>query len=145
MNLHDLIIETEKLGITVLFTKLNCKGRYLKTKNLKFICLNNNLNEIESINVLLHERNHFLNNDFENPLTTTPTYLYRIENRTEKERIINFINLINNEHPIDDNFNYIQFMKNAFIPDKFECFVKETAHKIYNENKKNKIMAPCQL
>lgn len=140
MNLHDLIIETEKLGITVLFTKLNCNGRFLKTKNLKIICLDNTLSEIENINILLHERKHFLNNDFENPLSHIPTYHYRIESRTEKERIIDFINLINNEHPIDDNFNYIQFMKNAFIPEKFEYFVKETAEKIYNENKKNRII-----
>lgn len=140
MNLHDLIIETEKLGLTVLFTKLNCKGRHFEIDNLKIICLDNTLSEIESINVLLHERSHFLNNDFENPLASTPTYLYRIENRTEKERIIDFFNLINNEHPIDKSFNYIQFMKNAFIPEKFELFVKETAEKIYNENKKNRII-----
>lgn len=46
------------------------------------------------------------------------------------------MSLVNNEYPIDDSFNYQDYLKNADIPSKYENYVKEIATQFYNENKK---------
>ena len=51
------------------------------------------------------------------------------------------MSLVNNEYPIDDSFNYQDYLKNADIPSKYENYVKEIATQFYNENKKNNTMA----
>ena len=50
------------------------------------------------------------------------------------------MSLVNSEYPIDDSFNYQDYMKNADIPSKYENYVKEIATQFYNENKKNNII-----
>ena len=47
------------------------------------------------------------------------------------------MSLVNSEYPIDDSFNYQDYIKNADIPPKYENYVKEIATQFYNENKKN--------
>ena len=49
------------------------------------------------------------------------------------------MSLVNNEYPIDDSFNYQDYLKNADIPSKYENYVKEIATQFYNENKKNRV------
>ena len=46
------------------------------------------------------------------------------------------MNLMNTEYPIDESFNYVDYMKNAFVPNKFESIVKEEAKKLFKANKK---------
>lgn len=136
-NLNSLIKETEKLGITVLKAELpESKGRHLEYEDLKIIYLDKNLDEIQAINVLLHERSHFLSNDLESSLSHISTYSHRIESRAEKDRIIDFLSLINQEYPIDESFNYLKHMEIAKIEPRFEQFVKKSAKRIYKQNKK---------
>lgn len=133
--LERLITETKELGIIILYTDLpESKGRHLCINNLKVIYLDRNLDDTEAINVLLHERSHFINDDCNNSLSQIPTYSHRIEHQAEKDRIIDFMNLINTEYPIDENFNYLDYMKNAHIPTKYENFVRELATELYHEN-----------
>ncbi|WP_430625484.1 ImmA/IrrE family metallo-endopeptidase [Streptococcus suis] len=133
--LERLITETKELGIIILYTDLpESKGRHLCVSNLKIIYLDKNLDDTEAFNVLLHERSHFINDDYNNSLSQIPTYSHRIEHQAEKDRIIDFMNLINTEYPIDENFNYLDYMENAHIPTKYENFVKELATQLYHEN-----------
>ncbi|MDG3136902.1 ImmA/IrrE family metallo-endopeptidase [Streptococcus suis] len=135
MMLERLITETKELGIIILYTDLpESKGRHLCVSNLKIIYLDKNLDDTEAFNVLLHERSHFINDDYNNSLSQIPTYSHRIEHQAEKDRIIDFMNLINTEYPIDENFNYLDYMENAHIPTKYENFVKELATQLYHEN-----------
>lgn len=64
----------------------------------------------------------------------------RIETRAEKGRILDFMSLVNSEYPIDEHFNYQDYLKNAEIPASYENYVKEIATNFYNENKKNNII-----
>lgn len=139
MKLSEIIKDIEQHGIIILFTSLpDSKGRHYEINGQKYIFVDNELSEIELINVLLHEKAHCLKDDINNTLCFVETYNYRIENETEKNRIIDFLNLINQEYPIDESFNYIEYMKKAFIPDKHENFVKETVRNLYFKNiKKN--------
>ena len=50
------------------------------------------------------------------------------------------MSLVNSEYPIDDSFNYQDYMKNAAISSEYENYVKEIATQFYNENKKNNII-----
>ena len=93
--------------------------------------------EIEKINVLLHEKHHLINDDCNNSLSQIDTFKEHIENNSEKGRILDFMSLVNSEYPIDDSFNYQDYLKNADIPSKYENYVKEIATQFYNENKKN--------
>lgn len=141
MDLRELIKETEKLGINIIFTSLpNCKGRHQVLAGIPIIFLDKDLNEIEAINVLLHERSHYLNNDTDNYLVHVPTASHRIEYRSEKERIIEFMSLVNEEYPIDESFNYLDYMKNSHISSRYENLVRETATEFYKENKRKKII-----
>ena len=92
---------------------------------------------IEKINVLLHEKHHLINDDCNNSLSQIDTFKEHIENNSEKGRILDFMSLVNSEYPIDDSFNYQDYLKNADIPSKYENYVKEIATQFYNENKKN--------
>ncbi|WP_449456307.1 ImmA/IrrE family metallo-endopeptidase [Streptococcus suis] len=133
--LERLITETKELGIIIPYTDLpESKGRHLCVNNLKIIYLDRNLDEVKAINVLLHERSHFINDDCNNNLSQVPTYSHRIEYQAEKDRIIDFMNLINTEYPIDEDFNYLEYMKNAHIPTKYENFVRELATELYQKN-----------
>lgn len=135
MELSKIIRDIKKQGIIILFTSLpNSKGRHDEFNGQKYIFVDNELSEVELINVLLHEKAHCLKDDINNTLSFVETYNHRIENETEKNRIIDFLNLINQEYPIDESFNYIEYMKKAFIPDKYENFVKETVKKLYLQN-----------
>ena len=135
MELIDLIKETEALGILVLFTNLaTSKGRHSQINGQKIIFLDQKLDDIEAINILLHERQHCLSDDIHNTLAISPSYSHRIENITEKNRILDFFNLINTEYPIDESFNYLSYMKSAHVPNQYENFIKELAQKTYNKN-----------
>lgn len=46
------------------------------------------------------------------------------------------MSLVNSEYPIDEHFNYQDYLKNADIPTNYENYVKEIATNFYNENKK---------
>ena len=46
------------------------------------------------------------------------------------------MSLVNSEYPIDEHFNYQDYLKNAEIPASYENYVKEIATNFYNENKK---------
>ncbi len=46
------------------------------------------------------------------------------------------MSLINSEYPIDESFNYQNYISNAEIPAKYENYVKEIAKHFYNDNKK---------
>ena len=48
--------------------------------------------------------------------------------------------LVNSKYPIDEHFNYQDYLKNAEIPASYENYVKEIATQFYNENKKNNII-----
>lgn len=139
MDLATIITETKKLGITILFSSIpSLKGRYDNTLGIPCIYVDNNLSNTEKINVILHERKHFLRKDLNNSLSYVPSYKYRIENEVEKDRILDFMNLINQEYPIDETFNYVEYMKNACISSQYENYVKEIAHYFYLKNKESK-------
>ncbi|HEO6916922.1 TPA: ImmA/IrrE family metallo-endopeptidase, partial [Streptococcus agalactiae] len=55
-------------------------------------------------------------------------------NQAEKDRILDFMNLINEEYPIDESFNYINYMKNACVPEKYETYIKNLAKEFYLRN-----------
>ncbi|MGV3007190.1 ImmA/IrrE family metallo-endopeptidase [Streptococcus pluranimalium] len=137
MDLATIIKETEKLGVTILFTIIPIlKGRYDNTLGYPCIYIDKDLTDTEKINVILHERVHFLKEDQNNILTYTSSYAHRIENEAEKDRILDFMSLVNQEYPIDQSFNYIEYMKNAFIPNKYENYVKQIAKEIYLKNQR---------
>lgn len=137
MNLNKVIKEIEQLNCKVITLKnLNSKGRYILVNNQHFMFLRSDTTDIEKINILLHEKHHLLNDDSHNSLSHIDTFSQRIENRAEKGRILDFMSLVNSEYPIDDSFNYQDYMKNADIPSKYENYVKEIATQFYNENKK---------
>ncbi|MDQ8759073.1 ImmA/IrrE family metallo-endopeptidase [Streptococcus ruminantium] len=135
LNLQNTIKETEKLGLTVLFCQLpHSKGRFDNTLGFPCIYVHKNLTDNEKIQIILHERAHYLNGDHNNSLSTIPTYSHRIEHEAEKDRIIDFLNLVNTEYPVDENFNYLDYMQKAYIPTKYEHFVRELATELYHEN-----------
>lgn len=137
MNLNKVIKEIEHLNCKVIILKdLSTKGRYVLAKNKHFIFLRADTSEIEKINVLLHEKHHLINDDCNNSLSQIDTFKEHIENTSEKGRILDFMSLVNSEYPIDDSFNYQNYLKNADIPSKYESYVKEIATHFYNENKK---------
>lgn len=139
MDLATIIKETEHLGITILFCSIpTTKGRYDTTLGKPCIYVDKNLADTEKINIILHERSHHVRKDLENSLAYVPTYSHRIEAQAEKDRIIDFLNLVNTEYPIDKHFNCSEYMKHAHIPQRFESFVKELATRLYNENQKEK-------
>ena len=138
MNLNKVIKEIEQLNCKVITLKnLNSKGRYILVNNQHFIFLRADTSEIEKINVLLHEKHHLINDDCNNSLSQIDTFKEHIENASEKGRILDFMSLVNSEYPIDDSFNYQDYLKNAEIPASYENYVKEIATHFYNENKKN--------
>ena len=141
MNLNKVIKEIEQLNCKVITLKnLNSKGRYILVNNQHFIFLRADTSEIEKINVLLHEKHHLINDDCNNSLSQIATFKEHIENTSEKGRILDFMSLVNSEYPIDDSFNYQDYLKNAEIPASYENYVKEIATNFYNENKKNNII-----
>lgn len=138
MNLNKVIKEIEQLNCKVITLKnLNSKGRYIFVNNQHFIFLRSDTSDIEKINVLLHEKHHLINDDCNNSLSQIDTFKEHIENTSEKGRILDFMSLVNSEYPIDEHFNYQDYLKNADIPSKYENYVKEIATQFYNENKKN--------
>lgn len=50
------------------------------------------------------------------------------------------MSLVNSEYPIDEHFNYLDYIKNTGIPSTYEVYVQEIATNFYNENKKNNII-----
>lgn len=139
MNLSKIIQDTEKLGCSIVFLNdYTEKGRYITINDEHFIFINSRLSKIEKVNVILHERKHFKEKDTQNSLNQIKTYNHRIERIAEESRIINFLSLINSEYPIDESFNYHQYMKYALIPYTYENIVKDTAKKLYKKNIKNK-------
>ena len=141
MNLNKVIKEIEQLNCKVITLKnLNSKGRYILVNNQHFIFLRSDTSDIEKINVLLHEKHHLINDDCNNSLSQIDTFKNHIENNSEKGRILDFMSLVNSEYPIDEHFNYQDYLKNADIPASYENYVKEIATNFYNENKKNKII-----
>ena len=138
MNLNKVIKEIEQLNCKVITLKnLNSKGRYIFVNNQHFIFLRADTSDIEKINVLLNEKHHLINDDCNNSLSQIDTFKNHIENDSEKGRILDFMSLVNSEYPIDDSFNYQDYLKNSDIPSKYENYVKEIATLFYNENKKN--------
>lgn len=141
MELKDIIKETEKLGITVLMTSLpHSQGRHEILNGIPIVFLDKDLDEIEAINVLLHEKSHFINDDTNNSLSYISTAAHRIEHNAESERILEFMSLVNAEYPIDESFNYLDYMNRAHISSRYENLVKEAAIELYNENKRKKII-----
>ena len=141
MNLNKVIKEIEQLNCKVITLKnLNSKGRYIFVNNQHFIFLRSDTSDIEKINVLLHEKHHLINDDCNNSLSQIDTFKNHIENNSEKGRILDFMSLVNSEYPIDEHFNYQEYLKNADIPASYENYVKEIATNFYHENKKNNII-----
>lgn len=135
MDLITIIKETEKLGITILFSDMpKTKGRYDDTLGIPCIYVDKNLPDTEKINIILHEKSHFIRNDQTNTLSYVPSFTHHVENQVEKDRILDFMNLINQEYPIDESFNYIDYMKNACIPNQYEEYVKQLANTFYIQN-----------
>ena len=136
MELSKIVKDLENLGVTIIFCPLkDTKGQQLGALDDSFILIDESLSDIEKINILLHEKTHLVNHDTKNILSQSKTFSHYIEKEAEENRIINFMNLINTEYPIDESFNYIDYMKNAFIPEKFENLVKEEAKKLFKTNK----------
>ena len=141
MELRKVIEEIESLNCkVVLLDYLETKGRYLFINNEHFIFLRSDTTDIEKINVLLHEKHHLINDDCNNSLSQIHTFKKYIENDSEKGRILDFMSLVNSEYPIDEHFNYQEYLKNAEIPASYENYVKEIATNFYHENKKNNII-----
>ena len=141
MELRKVIEEIEALNCkVVLLDYLETKGRYLFLNNEHFIFLRSDTTDIEKINILLHEKHHLLNDDSHNSLAHIDTFSQRIETRAEKGRILDFMSLINSEYPIDEQFNYHDYLKNAGIPSTYEVYVQEIATQFFKENKKNNII-----
>lgn len=137
ISLDELIKETELLGATILFANLpESKGRHLIKDGQCYIFLDKDLCEIEAINVLLHERRHLINNDYDNPLSNVETFINRLEVISEEERIIDFFNLISQEYDIDETFNVYNYMQNAYINPKFENLVRKLATEMYEQSQK---------
>lgn len=141
MNLLNLVKQAEKDGCNIIFLKdYNENGRYLEYNSQHFIFINDNLSEIMKCNVLFHELSHFQNKDNENSLSRVDSYNHHIENNAEKDRIENLMILTNKNYPIDESFNYLDYMSKTAIPDKYENLVKEIARSLYLTNKeKNRI------
>ena len=137
MELRKVIEEIKSLNCkVVLLDHLETKGRYLFINNEHFIFLRSDTTDIEKINILLHEKHHLLNDDSQNSLSHIDTFSQRIEIRAEKGRILDFMSLVNSEYPIDEQFNYLDYIKNAGIPSTYEAYVQEIATKFLKENKK---------
>ena len=141
MNLNKVIKEIEQLNCqVVILDNLSCKGRDVLANNKHFIFLSSDTTDIEKINILLHEKHHLINDDCNNSLSQIDTFKNHIESDTEKRRILDFMSLVNSEYPIDESFNYQNYISNAEIPAKYENYVKEIARQFYNDNKKNNII-----
>lgn len=141
MNLNKVIKEIEQLNCQVItLNNLSSKGRYVLANNKHFIFLRSDTTDIEKINILLHEKHHLINDDCNNSLSQIDTFKKYIENDCEKGRILDFMSLVNSEYPIDEHFNYQDYLKNAEIPASYENYVKEIATNFYIENKKNNII-----
>ena len=136
MNLLKLIRQAENQGCNIIFLKdYEEQGRYLEYNSQHFIFINDNLSDIMKINVILHELAHFRNQDTKNNLSNINSFTHHIENKAEKERIINLMTLTNSNYPIDETFNYLNYMKTTAIPEKYENLVKELAKTLYKSNK----------
>ena len=99
MNLNKDKKEIEQLNCQVItLNNLSSKGRYVLANNKHFIFLRSDTTEIEKINILLHEKNHLINDDCNNSLSQIDTYKNHIENDSEKARILDFMSLVNNEY-----------------------------------------------
>lgn len=137
-ELNNVIKEVESSGITILFCEMpETIGRHSIIFDKPCIFIHQELSDIEKINVILHEQAHFLNQDLTDTKHLPDTFTYRLEAAAEKARIIDFMNLINQEYPINHEFNYINYMKASNIPDKYENFVKEKAKQFYLQNLEN--------
>lgn len=136
MNLLKLIRQAENQGCNIIFLKdYQEQGRYLEYNSQHFIFVNDNLSDLMKINVILHELAHFKNQDTKNSLSNINSFTHHIENNAEKERIINLMTLTNTKYPIDETFNYLNYMKTTAIPEKYENLVKELAKTLYKSNK----------
>lgn len=109
-------------------------GRLLEVRGQAFLFLNQTLSDVEKANVIYHELSHYKNKDTDNALSQVPTYAPRLEHLSESERIIDFMSFINEEYPIDETFDYLAYMDNAYVPSRYEHLVKETARRLYEEN-----------
>lgn len=139
MDLEKLIKEVNQRGIELVWLDdYDEPGRLIEVRGQEFIFLNSSLSDIESCNVILHELSHSDREHLNNPLSQVPTYGHRIEHEAETDRIRDFLSLVNVEYPIDENFNYLDYMEKALIPSRYEHLVKETALKLYQENIENK-------
>lgn len=139
MDLQKLIQEINQRGIELVWLdNYDEPGRLIEVCGQEFIFLNSSLSDIESCNVILHELSHSVREHLNNPLSQIPTYGHRIEHEAETDRINDFLSLVNVEYPIDENFNYLDYMEKALIPSRYEQLVKEAALKLYRENIENK-------
>lgn len=139
MDLQKLIKEVKQKEIEIVWLDdYEEPGRLIKVRGQEFIFLNSSLSDIESCNVILHELSHKDRDHLNSPLSRIPTYGHRIEHEAETDRIRDFLSLVNVEYPIDENFNYLDYMAKALVPSKFENLVKETATKLYQQNIREK-------
>ncbi|HGD6698638.1 TPA: ImmA/IrrE family metallo-endopeptidase [Streptococcus agalactiae] len=131
MTLNQLIKDTRSLGIVVLFSDIpDSKGRHLKLDNHKIIMIDKHLTDDEAIQILLHERAHFINNHYYNHLGTT-TFCSKQEFEAEKARIeFNLNNYITSTPPeYWDTFNFIDYFgfdshHENYINESFQKIVK---------------------
>lgn len=139
MNLSKIIKKAEELEIEIVRLEgYQEPGRLIEIRGRRFIFLNAKSTEIEEANIILHEIAHLTAGDLDSQLAQVPSYMQRTEHLAESERIIDFMSFINEEYPIDQDFDYISYMTNAQVPSQYEKLVKETANKLYQENIKKK-------
>ncbi|WP_241154557.1 ImmA/IrrE family metallo-endopeptidase [Streptococcus hyointestinalis] len=128
-KLKELSEEIKKLGITILYTDLpKSKGRHLDEDNLKVIFLDKSMDELTTINVLLHEFEHFKKEHRFNALASA-NYYYKLEAEAEKGRISYDIKHYTSSTP-KEYWNTHQFLKHFNIDSRFEGYVDEEFKKL---------------
>lgn len=129
MNLSQLITDTQNLGIKVLFGNLPVsRGRHLTIDNKKIVILHQSLSDEEAIQVLLHERGHFINNHRHIKLAS-PAHHYKQEFEAEKNRIEFDLHYYITNTPKEywNTFNFIDYFGfdaryENYIDDSFKQF-----------------------
>lgn len=128
-KLKELSEEIKKLGIAILYTELpKSKGRHLDEDNLKVIFLDKNMSELTTVNVLLHEFEHFKKEHCFNSLASA-NYYYKLEAEAEKGRINYNIEHYTSSTP-KEYWNTHQFLKHFDIDSRFEGYVDEEFKKL---------------
>ncbi|WP_421038424.1 ImmA/IrrE family metallo-endopeptidase [Streptococcus hyointestinalis] len=121
-KLKELSEEIEKLGIAILYTDLpKSKGRHLDEDNLKVIFLDKNMSELTTVNVLLHEFEHFQKEHYFNRLAS-PHYFSKMEAEAEKARIQFDLSDYTTNTP-KEFWNTYHFLKHYKIDEHFESYV----------------------